>query len=120
MTSDNCLAANWTRPPSESERFDLVLIDGLPEYEQVLRDIDNALKCLMPNGIFVIHSCMPCEERQYPVLCPQPLGFWTGDVWKAALFLRKQLAIDRVVGWFARGLGMVRPRPNSRDPGLLA
>jgi SAM-dependent methyltransferase len=114
MTSDAYFAANRTRPPTERERFDLVLIDGLHEYAQVLRDVDNALECLLPGGTLVLHDCMPFEERQQRVPRPQPMGFWTGDVWKAVLLLRTRPAIDLAVGRFDWGVGVVRPRPNAR------
>jgi glycosyltransferase involved in cell wall biosynthesis len=114
MTSDAYFAANRARPPQERDRFDLVLVDGLHEWEQVLRDVDNALDCLLPGGTIVLHDCMPFEERQQVVPRPLPMGFWTGDVWKAVFRLRSRVDVDVAVGRFDWGVGVVRQRPNSR------
>ena len=114
MTSDAYFAINRARDVSERDYFDLVLIDGLHEHEQVLRDVDHALECLLPGGTLVLHDCMPFEERQQIVPRPQPLGFWTGDVWKAVFLLRQRFDLDVAVGCFDWGVGVVRVRPNSR------
>jgi len=114
MTSDDWFAANRARPPAERDRFDLVLVDGLHEWEQVLRDVDNALECLLPGGTLVLHDCMPFEERQQLVPRPQPPGFWTGDVWKAVFRLRQRADVDIAVGRFDWGVGVLRPRLNLR------
>jgi len=68
------------------ETFDLIFIDGFHWHEQVLRDVSNALKCLNPGGMIVMHDCLPtCEAHQsrFPMLSE-----WTGDVWKAAAYVR--------------------------------
>jgi len=46
MTSDEFFAQN-------REAFDLVFVDGLHLCEQVLRDVDNAVRCLTPGGCIV-------------------------------------------------------------------
>ena len=112
MTSDAYFAANRARPEAERERFDLVLIDGLHECAQVLRDVEHALECLLPGGTIVLHDCLPWEERHQRVPRPSPLGFWTGDVWKAVLLLRQRPDLDTAVGCFDWGVGVVRVRPN--------
>jgi hypothetical protein len=68
--------------------YDLVFIDGDHECNQVLRDIDNSIKHLSPNGIIFIHDTKPHTElmQRSPMpdsseLCEN--GLWTGDVWKA-------------------------------------
>lgn len=79
MTSDEFFRCN-------KRTFDLIFIDGLHHYEQVLRDVQNSLKCLNPGGRIVLHDCLPmtCEDQtRFPVNGP-----WTGDVWKAAAYIR--------------------------------
>ncbi len=69
-----------------NQTYDLFFIDGDHECNQVLRDIDNSIKHLSPNGIIFIHDTKPHTELMQRV--PQPVhlcerGLWTGDVWKA-------------------------------------
>ena len=71
-----------------NQTYDLVFIDGDHECNQVLRDIDNSIKHLSPNGIIFIHDTKPHTElmQRSPMppsekLCER--GLWTGDVWKA-------------------------------------
>ena len=52
MTSDTFFAQN-------DETFDLIFIDGLHIFEQVYRDIENALKVLNPNGYIICHDTNP-------------------------------------------------------------
>ena len=73
-TSDEFFASN-------TEKFDIVLIDGVHMCEQVLHDIHNALDALSPGGVVVIHDCLPPTEliaarERVP-------GAWCGDVYKA-------------------------------------
>jgi SAM-dependent methyltransferase len=79
MTSDDFFQTN-------RETFDIVFIDGLHWWDQVLRDVENALNCLNPGGVIVMHDCMPqTEEQQFREI---PAGAWNGDVWKAAAYIR--------------------------------
>jgi hypothetical protein len=67
-------------------KYDIIFIDGLHLHEQVLRDIENALRCLSPLGVIVVHDCCPTSERtQRRERCT---AAWHGDVWKAILMLR--------------------------------
>ena len=49
MTSDAFFAVN-------KETFDIVFVDGLHLYEQALKDVENALACLNPGGVIVMHD----------------------------------------------------------------
>ena len=51
-TSDNFFAEN-------TQKFDLIFIDGLHHYEQVKKDIINSIKFLNKGGIILMHDCMP-------------------------------------------------------------
>ena len=81
MTSDEFFA---TIP--DGMMFDLIFIDGLHIHEQVLKDIENSLKHLLPNGSIVVHDCLPKTERMQ--VREEHLDEWTGDVWKAIAKLR--------------------------------
>ena len=69
-------------------KYDIIFIDGLHTAEQVLRDVDNSLKHLIPNGHILLHDCNPIEEV---VQFREPRhgnDVWCGDVWKAIAKIR--------------------------------
>lgn len=74
MTSDDFFAMN-------TEKFDIVFVDGLHLEEQSSKDIHNALKILNDNGTIVVHDCLPhCEE--FIKVC------WNGTVFRSIIDLR--------------------------------
>lgn len=83
--------------------LDVVFVDGLHEYKQALRDVQNSLKYLNQNGAIVMHDCNPLNAAgAYPVkksfdelhdliangMIPGWNDCWHGDVWKALVHLR--------------------------------
>lgn len=64
-------------------RFDLIFIDGLHEYDQVKRDLENSLQILTPGGIIMLHDTLPDNERA--TLIPRQTVQWYGDVYKLVL-----------------------------------
>lgn len=64
-----------------SERFDIVFIDGLHIADQVWKDVNNSIKSLNKGGTIVLHDCNPNNELIQRV--PRQSQTWTGDVWKA-------------------------------------
>ena len=96
---------------SNTETFDLVFIDGLHVYEQVLRDIRNALRVLTPRGIVVVHDCLPLNwAAQHP---REFVDRWNGDVWKAFVEVRTWPHVDAATCLIDHGLGLIVPRPNT-------
>jgi len=71
-----------------SEKFDVILIDGLHIHDQVYRDITNALNVLNPGGYVVCYDMLPTTELLQIV--PYQGGNWTGDCWKAFVQLRQE------------------------------
>lgn len=70
-----------------SEKFDIIFIDGLHHADQVYRDIKNAQSCLNVGGTIVLHDCNPTEKEWQEV--PQNgRQVWTGNVWKAFVSYR--------------------------------
>ena len=55
MTSDEFFFRN-------TEKFDLIFVDGLHNYEQVSKDIENSLSCLNAGGIIVMHDILPSNR----------------------------------------------------------
>ena len=78
--------------------LDVVFIDGLHLSEQVIKDINNALKNLNDGGFILLHDCSPAAETSairahhkfevYRMNLPDYNGIWNGDVWKAIVELR--------------------------------
>jgi|GEM_PF-197692 len=84
---------------------DVVFIDGLHTFEQSLRDVENCLQFLSPNGVILMHDCNPtsavmatparsieevvnlAQQGRLPGWKGQWEG-WTGDVWKTIALLR--------------------------------
>lgn len=69
-----------------TEMFDIIFIDGLHEWEQVLFDIDNAVHYLNHGGVVICHDMNPTTENMQMV--PRVSKEWTGDCWKAWIVLR--------------------------------
>lgn len=68
------------------EQFDIIFIDGDHEEEQVLKEINNALACVSPGGVIVIHDCDPPDAWHQREATEFNEGEnWNGTVWKAAL-----------------------------------
>ena len=62
-------------------KYDIIFIDGLHEYSQVKKDIENSLNHLQPNGFIVMHDCNPVSyQAQIP---NRQTVAWNGDVWRA-------------------------------------
>jgi predicted O-methyltransferase YrrM len=116
MTSDQFFAIN-------REHFDLIFIDGLHWAEQVIRDVENSLKVLSPNGCILIHDCLPLLREHQERQIVTKTGDWTGDVWKAIVAIRSRSDCDTAVLNADWGLGIVLPRANtallSRPPSEL-
>ena len=80
-TSDDFFAQN-------TDNFDLIFIDGLHLAEQVLKDVDNALRSLNKNGTILIHDCKPREEIHQSR--EKLTRTWNGDVWKAIVEIARK------------------------------
>ena len=90
--------------------FDIVFIDGLHLYEQVRKDIQNSLKFLNPNGIIVLHDCIPLKIRDQMI--PRSHEHWNGDVWKAIVEARTFEDLDTYTILADQGLGIIFKRKN--------
>lgn len=91
---------------SNTKNFDVIFIDGLHTYEQLHRDVDNALKCLRPGGFIAIHDLIPRSWKEEHV--PRLNGAWTGDVWKVGAELAQSQGLDFRLISIDHGVGVVR------------
>ena len=96
-----------------NENFDCIFIDGLHEYNQVKKDIENSLKFLNEGGTILLHDCMP--DNYYAQAIPRCQWDWNGDVWKAIVECRNSKDIDVYTCYADHGIGVILKRPN-RNP----
>ena len=82
LTSDDFFA-------NPGETYDLVFIDGLHQFDQVLKDYTNAQRRLNPGGCIVMHDCNPLTEQSAERIRSKETKVWNGDTWKAIYHLRK-------------------------------
>ena len=92
------------------EYFDCIFIDGLHYYEQVKKDIKNSLNFLKPNGIILIHDCLPNNHFEQAI--PRCQATWNGDVWKAIVECRVNSEIDTYTCYADFGIGVIMNRKN--------
>ena len=105
MTSDNFFLNN-------KKNFDIIFIDGLHEYHQVMRDINNSLNFLNPNGVILLHDCLP--RTIWNQITPRINSDWNGDVWKSIVHCRTLEHIDTYTLIADRGIGVIFPRTNRK------
>jgi hypothetical protein len=104
-TSDNFFKKN-------NIKFDIVFIDGLHEYDQVKKDINNSLLFLNDDGVIFLHDCMPRDFFYQAV--PRSRSAWNGNVWKNIVESRTKPEIDTYVIHADQGIGMILKRPNRK------
>lgn len=75
---------------------ELAFLDGLHQFEFLLRDFANTERACGPNSLIVMHDCMPltaemtARDSAGPRSDPEPYSkMWTGDVWKIVPILRR-------------------------------
>ena len=90
--------------------FDCIFIDGLHEYTQVKKDIINSVSCLNPNGVILVHDCLPKSFFHQAV--PRCRSIWNGDVWKAIVEFRTKTNFDTYTCLADEGIGIILKRPN--------
>ena len=93
-------------------KFDIIFIDGLHEYDQIKKDINNSLFFLNDHGVIFLHDCMPKNFISQAV--PRARAIWNGDVWKNIVESRTKLEIDTYVVYADNGVGMILKRPNKK------
>jgi tetratricopeptide (TPR) repeat protein len=108
VTSDEYFARHDVRAELGGMPIDLAFIDGMHHFEVALRDFINLEKHCAPSSTILIHDCYPFDrltaERERHV------EFWSGDVWRLMLALRKYRPDLRLytVATAPTGLGIAR------------
>ena len=93
-------------------KFDIIFIDGLHIYEQVKKDILNSIKVLNPNGIILLHDCLPREMSHQAV--PRYRHYWNGDVWKAIVEFRQNPKLEIYTCKIDTGISMIQKKENTK------
>jgi len=107
LTSDNFFKQN-------TEKFDIIFVDGLHHADFAYRDIINSLKILNSNGCIVVHDVIPYSYEAQLIPLEKTLntgsGIWNGDVWKSWVKLRTERKdlIMKVVNT-DHGCGIIHP-----------
>jgi len=96
---------------NNKEKFDIIFIDGLHHYEQVIVDINNALSVLNDNGHILVHDCLPRTIAHQAI--PRYRGSWNGDVWKSIVELRTKKYLDVFTCEIDFGVGIIQKKINS-------
>ena len=104
MTSDHFFSIN-------KDNFDIIFIDGLHEYSQVMKDIKNSLRFLNKEGVILLHDCLP--RTIWNQITPRLNSDWNGDVWKSIVHCRTLENIDTYTFIADRGIGLIFPRKNN-------
>lgn len=109
----------FTRPnPPVPQPLDLVFIDGLHLFEQVLRDFGHVQRYTNPRTVVVFDDVLPRTVDEATRVMP-PRGDWAGDVWR----IRPWLALNRpdlqltLVDLAPTGLLLVRGFGATPQPG---
>ncbi|MBU2018624.1 MAG: class I SAM-dependent methyltransferase [Bacteroidetes bacterium] len=116
VTSDQFFEQNMD--VLNKQKPQLVFIDGLHTHEQTMKDVNNCLQTLDPNGIIILHDCNPTTEVQaspassYSEMVSRNIpnwdGVWLGDVWKTIAHYRTREDLICEVINADCGLGIIR------------
>jgi len=107
-TSDEYFAGHDVQAELGGLPIDLAFIDGMHHFEFALRDFINIERLCTPSSTILIHDCYPFDrftsERERHVV------FWSGDIWRFVLALRKYRPDLRLhtVAAAPTGLGVAR------------
>lgn len=63
--------------------YDIIFIDGDHNYEQVKKDVENALECLTPNGMVLMHDTCPTKSSHVGKKTHEGME-WCGQAHKVA------------------------------------
>lgn len=86
-TSDNYFKSSRLLSDLGGRKVDLAFIDGMHLFEFVLRDFIALEKASHQEAVIVVHDCYPLDELT--AQREQDTFFWSGDVWKIILCLKK-------------------------------
>lgn len=96
---------------NNDQTFDVIFIDGLHHYDQVLDDLKNSINSLNKNGIIFIHDMIPLNKLSQEIPRNKQ-KIWTGDVWKLCYNLMNSKNLKFIISNIDCGVGIVKPSDN--------
>lgn len=112
-TSDDFFAAHNPRRILGGA-IDLAFLDGLHQFDALLRDFANAERACDPTSVIVLHDCLPIdplianraqdEHLRADAVVP---GWWAGDVWKTFVILKQTRPDLRIIALDSPPTGLV-------------
>ncbi len=88
QTSDDFFASDWLA--QSGVRISMAFLDGMHLYDYLLRDFINTEKYMEPDGVIVLHDCLPWSANMAERDRSKVKGAaWTGDVWKLVPILKR-------------------------------
>jgi len=87
---------------------DVAFIDGMHHFDQALRDFINVERLCHPGATILIHDCFPHDRMTSQR--ERHLHFWSGDVWRLVVLLKKyrpDLSVH-TIGAVPTGLALIR------------
>lgn len=94
--------------------IEFAFLDGMHLCEFLLRDFMNTEKHCSHSATIVLHDCLPVEEGmaerdgpQSSRSAPHRQGWWTGDVWRTALLLKRRRPDLRIRAFDAYATGLI-------------
>ena len=107
QTSDDFFARSDVPALLGGMPLDMAFIDGMHHFEYALRDFVNIEPLCRPDSLIFIHDCYPIDARS--AARDQTTGFWSGDIWRVIVLLKKfrpDLSIH-TIGAPPTGLGLI-------------
>lgn len=86
-TSDEFFARRDVIAELGGHRIQMAFIDGMHRFEFALRDFANIETFSAPDAVIFVHDCYPLNART--ASREQTTVFWSGDVWRLVLLLKK-------------------------------
>ena len=114
-TSDDFFARRNVRAELGGRAVDLAFIDGMHHFEYALRDFMNLERLCTPASTILVHDCFPHDRRT--ARRERETHFWSGDVWRLVVLLKKYRRDLQVCTIAAPPTGLVAIRnldPSSR------
>jgi len=87
QTSDDFFARPDVAALLGGKPLEMAFIDGMHHFEYALRDFVNIEPLCQPNSLVFIHDCYPIDARSAER--EQTTGFWSGDIWRLIVLLKK-------------------------------
>lgn len=106
MTSDEFFADN-------TEKFDVIFIDGMHTYHQVKKDFENARRFVGDDSIVLFHDVLPDNKyTAWPTKKnrpkPKEVVAWNGDVWRISFDLLETPLVDYRIVPNLHGVGILK------------